>query len=52
MRLVDGNGLADDEFAALGAHDILIGAFKKLNPARLTSLTACRGVVSGLAQTY
>lgn len=45
MRLVDANRLADDELASLGAHGILLGAFKKLDRARLTSLTACKGVV-------
>lgn len=45
VRLVDANRLADDELAALGAHGILLGAFKKLDRARLMSLTACKGVV-------
>jgi D-3-phosphoglycerate dehydrogenase / 2-oxoglutarate reductase len=45
MRLVDANRLADDELGSLGAHGILLGAFKKLDRARLMSLTACKGVV-------
>jgi D-3-phosphoglycerate dehydrogenase len=45
IQLVDANRLADDELASLGAHGILLGPFKKLDRARLESLTACKGVV-------
>jgi D-3-phosphoglycerate dehydrogenase / 2-oxoglutarate reductase len=45
IQLVDANPLADEEFASSGAHGILLGPFKKLDGARLASLTACKGVV-------
>jgi D-3-phosphoglycerate dehydrogenase len=45
IQLVDANRLADDELASLSAHGILLGPFKKLDRARLASLTACKGVV-------
>jgi D-3-phosphoglycerate dehydrogenase len=45
IELVDANRLTDDELASLGAHGILLGPFKKLDRARLASLTACKSVV-------
>ncbi len=45
IQLVDANRCSDDELAALGARGILLGAFQKLDRARLTRLTACDGVV-------
>ncbi len=45
LHLVDANRCSDDELVALGARGILLGAFQKLDRARLTRLTGCRGVV-------
>jgi len=45
LQLVDANRCSDDELVALGACGILLGAFQKLDRARLTRLSTCKGVV-------